>query len=219
MRISEQPGRRNRLLGRLRAAWQEALALNRKRKVWPTIQHGRHLLVDGDFDEALHFLSQAAHDFPDNAELHCLYASVLEDMRPDDAALEAMKAVDLEPNDPSLLTRIAYIMAGVNMPDMARRYAANARKLGGADFLFAPELDHLESRFALEDGDEQAAEVGFRSSLERVPQSETFAVDLARLLASQGRQQEAIGVIDEALGRAKTQGGLQGVRREIVDGC
>jgi Flp pilus assembly protein TadD len=207
----------SKLIGRLRDAWQEALELNRKKEVWRTIRRGRQLIVEGDVDEMLHFLSLAVYRFPDNAELRFLYASALEDVRPDDAASEAMKAVELEPDDPSLLTRIAYIMSGVNRPDIARRYAASARELGGADFLFAPELHHLESRFALQDGDQEVAEEGFRISVEREPQSEMFAVDLARLLANQGRRQEAIRVIDKAMKCAKTQDRLRFLLLEFVD--
>jgi predicted Zn-dependent protease len=108
-------------------------------------------------------------------------------------------------------------MSELHRPDLARQYAMRARDLGGSDFLFASELSHLESRFALQDGNEEAAEKGFRLSVEREPQSEMFALDLATFLADRGQQQEAIAVIDEAIERAKTHDNLQRLRLEIMD--
>lgn len=206
-----------RLQGNLRRTWQEGLELNKKKKAWPTIERGRQLLLDGDEDEKLTFFNQAIRRFPEDAEIRFLYASVLQTLRPDDAVSETIKAVELDPDEPSRLTRAAYLMSELNRSDLARRYAARAREVGHPDFLFAAELSHLESRFALQDGDEEAAEKGFRFSVEREPQSEMFAIDLARLLANRGRSQEAIRVIEEAKGRVKTQDGLERLRLKILD--
>jgi len=206
-----------RLLGHLQHTWQEGLAHNKKREVWPTIKRGRQLLLEGEEDEKIEFFTQAIQRFPDDAEVRFLHASVLQTIRPEDAVSETMKAVELDPDEPNRLTRAAYLMSEVNRPDLARRYAARARGLGGSDFLFAAELSHLESRFALQDGDEESAEKGFRLSVEREPQSEMFAIDLAKFLAGRGRRQEAIEVIDEAMERAKTQDGLQRLRLEVLD--
>jgi Flp pilus assembly protein TadD len=200
---------------RLVQTWQEGLELNRKKEVSPTIERGRRLLVEGDDPKTVEFLEEAIQRFPDDPEIRFLYASVLKYVRPEDVASEAMKAAELDPDDPDLLTRIAYLMSAVSRPELARRYAVSARELGGSDLLFAAELDHLESRFAMEDGDEEAAEKGFRLSVERQPDSEMFAIDLAKFLAERGRRVEAMEVVERALQTAKSKDELTRVGKEF----
>jgi Flp pilus assembly protein TadD len=193
------------------------MELNRQRDAAPTIERGRQFLTEGEKDEKLEFFTQAIQRFPDVAEIRCLYAEVLRYVRPDDAVSEALRAVELDPREPVLLTRVAYIMSELDHPELARRYAAQARELGGSDFLFAAELDHLESRFALEGGDEDAAEKGFRLSFEREPQGPMFAVDLARFLGQRGRRDEALEVIERGLRNTKWKDELMHMKEELED--
>jgi Flp pilus assembly protein TadD len=204
-----------RVLGRLKRTWQGGVELNKKREAWPTVQRGEELFSQGPEDEAYEFLTEAVQRFPDNAEIRLLYAYTLLSVRPEDGVAEAIKAAELDPDEPIRLTRIAGMMLRMGRPELARKYAAQARELGGDDFFFAPELTRLEADFALQDGDEEAAEKGYRRAVELEPHNEALAVDLAEFLAERGRRVEAMEVVERALQTAKSKDELTRVGEEL----
>lgn len=171
------------VLNRLKRAWQEGLVHNKKRDTWPTIQRGRELLVAGSQDEARAYLAEAVDRFPDSAEIRLLYASTLLAIRPENGVREVRTAIELDPDEPNRLARAADLMFSMARSDESREYASRARELGGSDFLFSPELTRLEADFALQDGDEEAAEKGYRRAVELEPENEALAADLAKFLA------------------------------------
>lgn len=110
-------------------------------------------------------------------------------------------------------------MYGMEQFDHARSYAKRAKELAPEeDFIFAPELLSLESNFAALDGEDGRAEEGLRLAVEREPKMENLARDLAKFLADRGRQEEALGVIDEALKRTNGTKYLERLRTEILEG-
>jgi tetratricopeptide (TPR) repeat protein len=207
----------DQMLERLRRAWQEGLDHNQKREAWPTIQRGRELFAQGPQEKAQRFLSDAAQRFPDNAEIRMLYGSSLLAVRPEDGIREVMTAIQLDPEEPNRLARAASIMFSMARFDEAREYASRARRLGGADFLFSAELTCLEADFALRDGDEDAAEMGYRRAIELEPGNERSAIQLAKFLMERGRSREAVEVVESALQTAKDTDRLIRMRRDLVD--
>jgi thioredoxin-like negative regulator of GroEL len=183
---------------RLRRTWQEAIEHNKKREAWPTIVQARKLFIHGAEEEALEFLETAAQRFPDDAEIRLLYGSILLATRPEDRMQEAKRAVELAPDEPIYLIRVAWMTFRME-PELSRDYAARAQEMGGADSLFAPELIQLEAHFSLEDGDEEGAEARFRAALEGEPENGDIALDLATFMSDRGRRSEALEVVERVL--------------------
>jgi thioredoxin-like negative regulator of GroEL len=183
---------------RLRRTWREAIAHNKKREAWPTIVQGRKLFVHGPEEEAREFLEAAAQRFPDDAEIRLLYSSILLATRPEHGMQEARSAVELAPDEPIYLIRVAWMMFRTE-PELSRDYAARAQEMGGGNCLFAPELTQLEAHFSLEDGDEEGAEVRFRAALEGDPENGDIALDLATFLSDRGRPLEALEIVERVL--------------------
>jgi len=204
------------MLKRLKRAMQEGREDNEKREVWATIQRGREFLLQGTLEEAQQFLSDAVRRFPDSAEIRILYASTLLTVRPEDGAREVMAAIELDPDEPNRLARAADLLFSLAHFDESREYAFRARALGGSDFLFSPELTRLEADFALRDGDEDAAERGYRRAIELEPDDEALATHLAKFLVERERQGDAMEVVEGALQTAKSKDDLTRMRREIA---
>lgn len=206
-----------RMFERLKRPWQEALEHNKKRDAWPTIQRGRELFLQGPEEEAQDFLSGAVQRFPDNAEIRMLYGSSLLVARPEDGIREVMTAVELDPEEPNRLARAADLLFSMAHIEESRAYASRARHLGGSDFLFSPELTCLEADFALRDGDEDAAETGYRRAIELEPGNERLAIHLAEFLVERGRRSEALEVIERSLSTAKDTDRLVRMRRDLAN--
>jgi tetratricopeptide (TPR) repeat protein len=210
---------RQRLFGllphRIRRAVEEQI---RKEEVWPTIQRGRDLFIDDPGgEETREFLARAVERFPDNAEIRLLYGTSLLDIDPEDGMREAMRAIDLFPHEPLYVIRVAALMFRMGRPKLSRDLAARAREMRGEESLFGPQLIQLEAHFALQDGDEDAAESGFLRALEREPDNGDFAVDLAALLSERGRREEALGVVERSLPIVRWKDGLERMRTELME--
>lgn len=189
----------------------------RKEEVWPTIQRGQDVFAHAPEDVATDFLEEAVQNFPDSAELRLLYGFILLPSHREDGVREVRRAVELDPYEPWYLIRAAWKMFDWESAELARDYAARAREMGGQDSPFGPELVLLEAHFALEDGDEEAAEAGFRLALEREPESEWFAIVLARFLADRERQDEALEVVQQALQTSRHKDTLTRLEAELSD--
>lgn len=209
---------RLRLLGllphRIRREVKEQI---RKEEAWPTIQRGRDLFFHGPEDEATEFLEEAVQRFPDNAEIRLLYGFILLPCHREDGVREVRRAVELDPYESWYLIRAAWKMFDWVSPELARDYAARAREMGGGDSVFGAELVQLEAHFAVEDGEEEAAEAGFRLALEREPGCEWIAVDLAEFLAERGRQDEALELVQQALQTSKSKDVLTRLEAELSE--
>jgi tetratricopeptide (TPR) repeat protein len=209
---------RLRLFGLLPQRIQrEVREQRRKEKAWPTILRGRDLFAYGPEDVATAFLEEAVQNFPDNAEIRLLYGLTLLPSDREGGVREVRRAVELDPYEPRYLIPTAWKIFDWDSPELARDYAARAREMGGENSHWGSELVLLEAHFALEDGDEEAAEAGFRLALEREPESEWFAIVLARFLADRERQDEALEVVQQALRTSKYKDTLTRLETELSD--
>lgn len=182
------------------------------------IDRGRQLRREDRDHENLEFFEEAMGQFPESGELRLLYGTALLLSQPEVALSEIAKATEVGSSDPVLLTRAARLMYSMKQFDHARAYAKRAKELAPKKFKFGPELLNLESNFAALDGNDQVAEEGLRLAVQREPKMELLALDLAEFLADRGRQEEALGVIDEALKRAQRTKYLKRLRAEILQG-
>jgi Flp pilus assembly protein TadD len=205
------------LVARLKRNWSEANGLNRQKDRAEAVKRSRRLLLEDREQENHEFLEDALIRFPEDAELRLLFASNLLAIRPEDAAGEAIKAVELNPDEPILLIRAASLLVAMGRVDVARDYAKRSRELASADFPFKAELINLEARFAAIDGRDAEAERGFRRAVELDPKAEALALDLARHLARRNREEEALHVIEQGLESATQTGNLLRLRNELSD--
>jgi Flp pilus assembly protein TadD len=189
---------------------------NGNKDLLATIESGRRLLISGRHQETLEFLEKAVQDFPKDAEVRLLYATVLLDLRPDDVAAEASRAVELGPNDPVILVRAGGLLLNRGQLDAARSCFKRAREMARPDFVLMSGLLNREGLLAILDRDFDLAEQKLSAAAESEPMSEPFANDLARLLASRGRLTEAIDVVDQALTRVKKKDDLESLRTKLL---
>jgi Flp pilus assembly protein TadD len=163
------------------------------------IEQARDLRRLEQDEEARELLEDAIERFPENAELRLLHATILLMIRPDDVAPEAAKAVDLAPDNPAILVRAGHLLLHRGDREAARSCAAQANELVQSDFILMGGLDNLNGSLAVFAGEDDLAEEKLRSAVERDPDSEPFARNLAVFLAERGRLQEGAEVLDEAL--------------------
>jgi Flp pilus assembly protein TadD len=182
------------------------------------ISHAGRLLSERRDQENLEFLEEAVQQFPDSAEIQLLYATALLADRPDAVASEVEKAVDLTPNDPTILVRAASLMLNRGETEATRSYTERARQLAEPDFVLEGGLARLEGVLAAYENNYELAEKKLRFAVEADPEFYTFARDLARvLLEARGQQAEAVEVIDQALPRVKKKEPLERLRSELLD--
>lgn len=188
----------------------------RQKKLSAAIYRGRQLCRDDRYQEILEFLDEARLEFPREAEFQLLYATTLLTLRPEDVVLEVAKAVGLAPDDPTILVRAANLMRSEGESEVARFYTKRARELAGPDFIFEGGISNLEGVFAASDKEYGFAEERLRLAVELDPDFESFARDLAAFLADRGRLVEALGVVDQALPRAKKKSYLEALREKLM---
>lgn len=197
---------------------REVKEQRRKEEAWPTIQRGTDLFSGAPDEIAIEYLEEAVHRFPDNSQIRMIYGFSLLPSNREAGVCEVRRAVELDPYEPWCLIPAARKMFDFGRPDLARDYAARAREMGGENCVpWGPELILLDAQFALEDGDEEGAEAGFRLAVEREPESEWFAVVLAEFLTDQGRQEEALGVVRKALQTTKYRDMLSRLEAELSE--
>lgn len=180
------------------------------------IDRGLRLIAGGGDQEAFEFLEQASQQFPEDPEIRLLYATSLLPIRPEDAIGEAIKAIELDPDEPVRLARAANLLFNMGQIGTARSYAKRAKEQVTPDFWFYPALLNLDGNFAALDGDDERAEEGLRAAMERDPEGGMFAVDLAKFLAKRGRNDEALEIVDQALTRSKRKEPLERLRGELL---
>ncbi|MGN6255345.1 MAG: hypothetical protein ACTHO8_10275 [Solirubrobacterales bacterium] len=187
-----------------------------RKELTAAIDQGHRLIAGGSEQAAFEFAQKAAQQFPDDPEIRLIYATSLLPIRPEDAVSEAIKAIELDPDEPMRLTRAANLLFNMGRVERARSYSARAKELAQPDFLFYPELLNLDGHFAALDGNDESAEEYLRLAMEREPNRGMFAVDLANFLSSRDRREEALEVIDQALTRTERKEPLERLRSEMV---
>lgn len=187
-----------------------------KKELAGAIEQGHKLLAERRDQDAYEFLEKAIRQFPDDPEIRLHWAISLLAVRPQDALPEIAKAIEMDPNEPMRLTRAAGIVITMGDVETARSYATRAKELAPENFPFRVHLLSLDSHFAALEGKDKLAEEGFRRAIEREPDGEMLAVDLAQFLADRDRLREALEVIDEALPRARRRKPLERLRVELL---
>lgn len=188
-----------------------------RKELSAAIDHSRKLLMAGRHEENYELLGKAVLQFPGDPEIRLLWATSLLEFRPDDVAAEALKAVDLDPDNPRILVRAAHLMLNRGAVESARSAAMRANMLAEPNFVLMADLTNLNGLLAALDGEYDVAEDRLRSASEIQPDNGPFAIDLARHLAARGRQEEALAVIDRALMRTDRRENLRRVRVEITE--
>lgn len=188
-----------------------------RKELTAIIEQGHELLAAQQEQEAIEFLERAVEQFPEDPEIRILYASILLASRPNDVAAEAAKAVELGPDDPVILVRGGHLLLGRGEVEAAQSCAARASELSRPDFVLLSGLESLKGRLAALSGEDEVAEEQLRAAAARDPLYSTFALDLAKFLIGQGREAEALEVIDGALAHAKEKADLKRLRTEITE--
>ena len=80
-------------------------------------EHGRGLLMDGDWEEALPFLARSVHFVPDNARYHAFYGKALsnDESQRHQAVNSMQKAVSLDPQNAAFRMMLAEFLVKVNL--------------------------------------------------------------------------------------------------------
>jgi HEAT repeat protein len=149
--------------------------------------------------EALGFLEEAMQEFPDDPQLRINYASILLEFRPEDVIAEAAKAAELAADDPATLVRAGHLLLNRGDRETARSCAVRADGMVQPAFILMAGLDNLNGSLAALSGEDEVAEEKLRSAVDREPDNESFARNLAVFLAERGRLQEGAEVLDTAL--------------------
>lgn len=188
----------------------------KRKEVTAAAQRGLRLIAEGRHEEAYGVLEQAVQRFPNDPEIRLHYATTLLAIRPADAVPEVIKAIEMDPDEPIRLTGAAGILFKMGHIEKARSYATHAKGLAPRNFLFMPELIHLDGHFAALEGKYELAEENFCLAAAREPNNAIFAADLAQFLADRGQKAGALEVIDGAMGRTENKGPLQRLREELL---
>jgi Flp pilus assembly protein TadD len=183
-----------------------------------TIEVAHTLLVEGRAEELLTFSEGAVELFPLDPELRLMYALALAPVDREKARWEAARSIQLDTDDPGRLIRAARLMLNLGEADTARSYAARAAQFAPEDFVFAPELNAVGGILAAIAGEFAFAEDALRAAHAAEPDRETFARDLARFLSEQGRRDEAVAILDNAIDAGADADDLERVRDEIAAG-
>jgi tetratricopeptide (TPR) repeat protein len=87
------------------------IRVGRRAELPVAIQQGHKLLAAGREQHAYEYLENAIQRFPDDPELRLLYATSLLAIQPKEAIGEAIRDLDLEPDEPVRFSRAANLFA------------------------------------------------------------------------------------------------------------
>lgn len=186
-----------------------------KRELREAIERGRRLHADDDAGGA-EFLEDAARRFPGCAEFPLLLSNFYLKSRPGEVAALVAKAAELGFDDPATQVRAGHKFLNDGSLEAARTCADRAGELADDDFALMAALEGLSGRIASLDGDFTAAEEKLRSAVAREPEYAVHALHLARFLWARDRDEDALSVIDESLGKTRNPEGLEQLRRQIT---
>lgn len=87
------------------------IRLGRRVELPVAIEQGHKLLAAGREQHAYEYLEKASQRFPDDSEIQFLYATSLLAIKPKEAIGEAIKDIELGPDEPVQFTRAANLFA------------------------------------------------------------------------------------------------------------
>jgi tetratricopeptide (TPR) repeat protein len=183
------------------------MRLRRRHPAADTIVEARPATSEGASAEHLAFTAGRARQLPRDPHLRVEYALALLTAQPRLAAVEALKAVELDKNgDPVLLIRAARVLVATRDLDSARACAERAveRVERTADAsprhaVIVNELSHVRGQIAALEHDDDLAEKMLGGACRADPSNEGFVLDFARFLAGLDRFEEAREIIDLVL--------------------
>jgi Flp pilus assembly protein TadD len=190
---------------------------NRKTKELAAITaRSRLLLTSGQHSKNFELLKKAIDQFPEDAEIRLLYATILLEFRPDEVAAEAAKAVELGSDNPSILVRGGSLLLSRGDRTAAEHCVERASKLAPTDFALAAGLENLKGLLAAFAGQDDLAERKLRGAVEKDPCNAPFASNLAVFLAERGRLEDGVEVLDEALPHVDVKSDLERMRARMA---
>ena len=164
-----------------------------------TLTRSTELTQSGRHDEHLELMRDALAHHRDEPEVVIRAAEAHLVTEPEEAAHLATEAVELAPEDPGTLTRAAFVMFHVDRLDDTQKLFSRATAAADDDFALAFDLAHLGGQLVLARGDEAQALELFELAFENQPETATYGLTLANLLAQRGEHERALQVTEEAL--------------------
>ncbi len=161
------------------------------------LERSRELTRADRHQENLTLLSEALERHPDEPELVLTAATAY--FGEDEAQTERLMrhAVELAPDDPTVLTRAGFMALDRGFTDDALAWSRQAYDHADDDFPFVFDLVHLGGRIALARENAEVAERLLRLAFDNQPESFGHGRFLAALLESQDRYEEALEVVEE----------------------
>jgi len=163
------------------------------------LERSRELVRADRHPENLALLHEALDEHPGEPEIALRAAVAYYGEDEDEAERLARRAVALSPENPAVLMRAASMMLNLGRVDDALDWSRQARDRADPDFPLVFDLAHLVGKIALAREEPEVAERLLRLAFDHQPESFGHGRYLARLLESQGRREEALEVVDEAL--------------------
>ena len=178
------------------------------------------LAAGGNDEDRARLLSEAAERFPQHADIQLRAAACLFETSPGQAGLCVRRAAAAAPSDPNQLTRCG-LMAfdlgwGLGDFSAAKEYAKRVRDLGDLDFQLASSFAHLIGKLAIEAGRPDNAEEFLRLAFGEDPEMAGFGRVLAAFLAQEGRPDEALEVVTEAMRHLSDDPGLIALHADLL---
>jgi Flp pilus assembly protein TadD len=184
--------------------------------VGATLDQARGFIAEGEHQKALDVLEEAARDFPSDPSIPMLLARVFRQISPGRVSPQLVKAAELGINDPAIQVRVGHLLLHEDDVDGARACAARAGELAQGDFEFGADLEGLIGRIAARAGNYELAETKLRSAVRQEPEYASHWIHLARFLWAQGRDEDSLAVLDEALIEAGDKKNLESLRTEVA---
>lgn len=163
------------------------------------VHESQRLVGEGRYEDNRELLQRTLRDDPDEVEIVLRTGLARATESPAEAARLARQAAQLEPEDPSTLMRASSLLLALEQLDEAR--ALCARAMAAVEEGFGPvvALYHLAGRIAVLDGNLEVAEQLLRPPFEEQPDVAGYGEELAFLLESQERWDEALEVAERTL--------------------
>lgn len=170
-------------------------------------EYAKQLVYGPDDPRTIPYLEASIRKFPRSAQIRLLMAEACRVSRPDRVAPEAKIAADLAPTDLTLQVYAGWLLAHHGDVGAARNCVTRVRELAGDDYAPITDLVRLEGIVLAHERHFAAAEEKLRWAVATEPENTKNAHVLAAFLWATGRNEDAVGAIDEAMWSAN--GGVQ----------
>jgi Flp pilus assembly protein TadD len=163
------------------------------------VEIAKNLVFGPDDHRAIPYLQESIERYPESANLRMLMAIACETNRPGEVGPEARRAAALAPTDADLQLNAGFACAEHDEVAGARECISRVRELVDEGFDQMVKLVRLEGTVAARELRLDQAEERYRTALAACRGDAASAWALARFLWADGRGEEALAVIDEAM--------------------